>query len=180
MLFNCICLKVAWRLKLSNIRVWKILMRLGNCWLNRNFTHRGISLSVIRATVPVSMGGTLVCTVLWYQDCFTKTWDPDYQKKTWQLVAQAVPAEQPVLCHHEAMLWHWERPGVPRVTTENKFWEIAQWEEVLTKNPKQQHKQKCYVQKETEKDQTTVHCVPDKNVECSCYHSQTQHQSLDT
>lgn len=38
-------------------------MQLGSCWCNRNATHGGISLSVIQATVPVSMSGTLVCTV---------------------------------------------------------------------------------------------------------------------
>lgn len=84
-------------------------MQLGSCWLIRNFPHRGISLSVIPATVPVFMSGILVCTVpkggvisgLLHQGMRARL-----SQKMWQLVAQAVPAELPGLCHHEAKLWH--------------------------------------------------------------------------
>lgn len=88
---------------------------------------------------------------MWYQDCFIKTWGTDYQKKMWQLVAQAIPAEQPVLCHREAKLWRWERPGVPRVTTENKLFEMAQWEEVLKKIPNSNNNNKNVMRRKRQK-----------------------------
>lgn len=50
-----------------------------------------------------------VCKVpleLWYENIFTKILSTGYQKKMWQLVAHVFPTEQPVLCHHEAKLWH--------------------------------------------------------------------------
>lgn len=75
----------------------------------------------------------------------------DYQKKMWQLVAQAIPAEQPVLCHREAKLWRWERPGVPRVTTENKLFEMAQWEEVLKKIPNSNNNNKNVMRRKRQK-----------------------------
>lgn len=82
------------------------------------------------------------------------------------------------MCHHEAKLWHADTEkvvGVPRVTAEHRLCEMAQWEEVLKKS--QTTTTKPYAEEETEEDQTTVHCVLDKNNKSSCSHSQTQQQN---
>lgn len=85
-------------------------MQLGSCWFNKNVTHRGISISVIQATVPVSMSGTLVCTVPKEGDVISgllhQDMRPRLSEENVAVVSQAVPAEQPVLCHHKATLWH--------------------------------------------------------------------------
>lgn len=67
--------------------------------------------------------------------------------------------------------WYWERTGVPRVTAEHGFCEMTQWD---LKTSQTTTTKKPYAEKATEKDQTTVRCVIDKNTKCGCSHSQPQ------
>lgn len=181
---------MAWRLKrrywYSNIRVWKIkmkvLIQLGSCWMNRNVTPRGISLSVIQATVPVFTSGISFCTVPKEGDMISGLFHQGMEQRLSEEIVAASCAclSSGAGCFvspwsQAVARWYWERVGVPRVTAEHRLCEMAQWEEVLKKS--QTTTTKPYAEEETEEDQTTVHCVLDKNNKSSCSHSQTQQQN---
>lgn len=90
---------------------------------------------------------------MWYQDFFIKALNTGHQKKMWQLVAHAFPAEPPVLCHHEAKLWHADTEKERESWGSQQDIGFVKWDsgKKFKKNPKHHHWQQNLMQRKRQK-----------------------------